>query len=83
MSQVPQQEVVMTQDGTFTSKLTLTNVTGGDTGEYFCTYNSSLELESSERRRLYIFVPGENLGLCTHPPSPLAMAPGEAQRSLQ
>ncbi|XP_010625467.1 platelet-derived growth factor receptor beta isoform X1 [Fukomys damarensis] len=61
MSQVPPQEVVMTQDGTFTSTLTLTNVTGGDTGEYFCTYNSSLELEPSERKRLYIFVPDPSM----------------------
>ncbi|KAM6149082.1 platelet-derived growth factor receptor beta isoform 1-T1 [Erethizon dorsatum] len=62
MSQIPEQEVVVTQDGTFTSMLTLTNVTGGDTGEYFCTYNSSLELEPSERKRLYIFVPDPSIG---------------------
>jgi platelet-derived growth factor receptor beta len=59
MSQVPQQQFTRTQNGTFSSMLTLTNLTGLDTGEYFCTYNSTLGLESSERERLYIFVPGK------------------------
>nr|XP_004664829.2 platelet-derived growth factor receptor beta isoform X1 [Jaculus jaculus] len=68
MFQVLQQEVAMTQDGAFSSRLTLTNVTGGDTGEYFCTYNSSLGPEPSERKRLYIFVPDSTMGfLPIHP----------------
>lgn len=45
VSQVPWQEAAMNQDGTFSSVLTLTNVTGGDTGEYFCAYNNSLDPE--------------------------------------
>ncbi|XP_006893811.1 PREDICTED: platelet-derived growth factor receptor beta [Elephantulus edwardii] len=57
LSQEPLQDMFKTPDGTFFSILTLTNVTGLDTGEYFCTYNGSHGLESSERRRLYIFVP--------------------------
>eukprot|EP00069_Balaena_mysticetus_P022588 bmy_14432T0 len=57
MSQKPPQEMTTTQDGTFSSVLTLTNVTGLDTGEYFCTYKGSHGLEASERKRLYIFVP--------------------------
>lgn len=59
MSQKPPQEMTTSQDGTFSSVLTLTNVTGLDTGEYFCTYKGSHGLEGSERKRLYIFVPGE------------------------
>ncbi|XP_006863938.1 PREDICTED: platelet-derived growth factor receptor beta [Chrysochloris asiatica] len=57
LSQEPPQEMTKTQDGNFSSMLTLTNVTGLDTGEYFCTYNGSHGLEPSERKRLYIFVP--------------------------
>lgn len=38
MSQKPPQEMTETQDGTFSSVLTLVNVTGLDTGEYFCGY---------------------------------------------
>lgn len=66
MSQKPPQEMTGTQDGTFSSVLTLANVTGLDTGEYFCTYKGSPGLEASERKRLYIFVPGEGPGLCAH-----------------
>lgn len=66
LSQVPPQKVARTQEGTFSSMLTLANVTGGDTGEYFCTYNSSLGLEPSERKRLYIFVPGKGSHLHGH-----------------
>ncbi|KAB0391822.1 hypothetical protein E2I00_014614 [Balaenoptera physalus] len=55
MSQKPPQEMTTTQDGTFSSVLTLTNVTGLDTGEYFCTYKGSQGLEASEQKRLYIF----------------------------
>ncbi|KAM9253681.1 platelet-derived growth factor receptor beta isoform 1-T1 [Dugong dugon] len=62
MSEKPLQEVVKTQDGNFSSMLMLTNVTGLDTGEYFCTYNDSHGLESSERKRLYIFVPDPTMG---------------------
>lgn len=62
MSQVPWQEAAMNQDGTFSSVLTLTNVTGGDTGEYFCVYNNSLGPELSERKRIYIFVPDPTMG---------------------
>ncbi|XP_042548025.1 platelet-derived growth factor receptor beta [Dipodomys spectabilis] len=57
MAKVPQQQLSKMQNGTFSSTLTLTNVTGLDTGEYFCTYNSSFGLESGDRKRLYIFVP--------------------------
>lgn len=66
MSQVPWQEAAMNQDGTFSSVLTLTNVTGGDTGEYFCVYNNSLGPELSERKRIYIFVPGKDTSLCAY-----------------
>lgn len=59
MSKQPPQEMVRTQDGNFSSILTLTNVTGTDTGEYFCAYNNSHELEAGEQKRLYIFVPGK------------------------
>lgn len=67
VSQVPWQEAAMNQDGTFSSVLTLTNVTGGDTGEYFCAYNNSLGPELNERKRIYIFVPGKDARLCAHP----------------
>lgn len=66
MSQVPWQEAAMNPDGTFSSVLTLTNVTGGDTGEYFCVYNNSLGPEFSERKRIYIFVPGKDTSLRAH-----------------
>ncbi|XP_066244569.1 platelet-derived growth factor receptor beta [Saccopteryx leptura] len=59
--QLPQ-EMTQTQDGNFSSILTLTNVTGMDTGEYFCTYNNSHELEAGEQTRLYIFVPDPTMG---------------------
>lgn len=59
MSKKLPQEMAKTQDGNFSSILTLTNVTGIDTGEYFCTYNNSHELEAGEQKRLYIFVPGK------------------------
>ncbi|XP_007941800.1 platelet-derived growth factor receptor beta [Orycteropus afer afer] len=62
LSREPLQEMVKTQDGNFSSMLTLTNVTGLDTGEYFCTYNDSHGLEPSERERLYIFVPDPTMG---------------------
>ncbi|KAG8504484.1 Platelet-derived growth factor receptor beta [Galemys pyrenaicus] len=61
MSQEPQQEMDKTQEGRFSSRLTLTNVTGLDTGEYFCTYKGSHGLEPGERKRLYIFVPDPNV----------------------
>lgn len=72
MSRQPPQEMGRTQDGNFSSILTLTNVTGTDTGEYFCAYNSSHELEAGEQKRLYIFVPGKALGLCSCPYSSTA-----------
>lgn len=59
MSQELPQEMAKAQDNTFSSVLTLTNLTGLDTGEYFCTYNDSHGLEPDERKRLYIFVPGK------------------------
>ncbi|XP_059554878.1 platelet-derived growth factor receptor beta [Myotis daubentonii] len=62
MSKQPPQEMGRTQDGNFSSILTLTNVTGTDTGEYFCAYNSSHELEAGEQKRLYIFVPDPTMG---------------------
>ncbi|XP_073932761.1 platelet-derived growth factor receptor beta isoform X3 [Castor canadensis] len=71
MSQVPQQQFTRTQNGTFSSMLTLTNLTGLDTGEYFCTYNSTLGLESSERERLYIFVPDPTMGFLPLEPEDL------------
>ncbi|XP_048667837.1 platelet-derived growth factor receptor beta [Marmota marmota marmota] len=71
LSQVPQQKVSRTQEGTFSSMLTLANVTGGDTGEYFCTYNSSLGREPSERKRLYIFVPDPTMGFLPMEPEDL------------
>ena len=70
MSKRPPQEMAMTPDGNFSSVLTLTNVTGIDTGEYMCTYNDSHELEADEQKRLYIFVPGEALA-CAHSLTPL------------
>ncbi|XP_029410088.1 platelet-derived growth factor receptor beta isoform X2 [Nannospalax galili] len=71
MSQVPSQKVAMTQDGNFSSMLTLTNVTGGDTGEYFCAYNNSLGPELSERKRIYIFVPDPTMGFLPVDPEEL------------
>lgn len=71
LSREPLQELTKTQDGTFSSMLTLTNVTGIDTGEYFCTYKGSQGLESGEQKRLYIFVPGKGPGLCVHSLTPL------------
>ncbi|KAM6224242.1 platelet-derived growth factor receptor beta [Rhynchocyon petersi] len=62
LSQEPLQDMVKTPDGNFLSVLTLVNVTGLDTGEYFCTYSGSHGLESSERKRLYIFVPDPTMG---------------------
>ncbi|XP_049503978.1 platelet-derived growth factor receptor beta isoform X1 [Panthera uncia] len=62
MSQKPLQKTAKNQDGTFSSTLTLTNVTGLDTGEYFCTYKNSLGPEPAERKRLYIFVPDPTMG---------------------
>lgn len=59
MSQELPQEMAKAQDNTFSSVLTLTNLTGLDTGEYFCTYNDSHGLDPDERKRLYIFVPGK------------------------
>nr|KAF6448335.1 platelet derived growth factor receptor beta [Rousettus aegyptiacus] len=59
--QLPQ-ELTETPDGNFSSVLTLTNVNGSDTGEYFCTYNDSHGLEDGEQKRLYIFVPDPNMG---------------------
>lgn len=63
MSKQPLQEMAKTQEGNFSSILTLTNVTGLDTGEYFCMYNDSHGLEDGEQKRLYIFVPGKVPGL--------------------
>ncbi|KAM9105412.1 platelet-derived growth factor receptor beta isoform 4-T7 [Megaptera novaeangliae] len=71
MSQKPPQEMTTTQDGTFSSVLTLTNVTGLDTGEYFCTYKGSQGLEASEQKRLYIFVPDPTVGFLPVDPEEL------------
>uniref|UniRef100_A0A8D0TTS6 receptor protein-tyrosine kinase n=1 Tax=Sus scrofa TaxID=9823 RepID=A0A8D0TTS6_PIG len=71
MSQKPPQEMTGTQDGTFSSVLTLANVTGLDTGEYFCTYKGSPGLEASERKRLYIFVPDPAVGFLPVDPEEL------------
>ncbi|XP_058136938.1 platelet-derived growth factor receptor beta isoform X2 [Dasypus novemcinctus] len=71
MSQELVQEMNETQDGTFSSVLTLTDVTGLDTGEYFCTYNSSHGLEPSEHKRLYIFVPDPTVGFLPTDPEDL------------
>ena len=49
MSQKPPQEMTETPDGTFSSVLTLVNVTGLDTGEYFCGYKGSHGLEIFQR----------------------------------
>ncbi|XP_054997344.1 platelet-derived growth factor receptor beta isoform X1 [Sorex araneus] len=62
MSQVPQQETAQTQNATFSSRLTLANVTGLDTGEYFCVSRGPGGPESGERTRLYIFVPDPTVG---------------------
>ena len=62
----------------------LVNVTGLDTGEYFCGYKRSHGLEASERKRLYIFVPGED-PWPVHFSSPALLSCrhlGEAQREL-
>lgn len=77
MSQVSWQETAVNQDGTFSSVLTLTNVTGSDTGEYICAYNNSLGPELGERKRIYIFVPGKDL---TWVPTP---APSSPRRIVQ
>ncbi|XP_020819867.1 platelet-derived growth factor receptor beta isoform X1 [Phascolarctos cinereus] len=53
--------VLESQDGTFSSILTLTNVTGFDTGEYICSYNGSQGLELSGQKRVYIFVPDSSV----------------------
>uniref|UniRef100_A0A8C0H3F0 Platelet derived growth factor receptor beta n=1 Tax=Chelonoidis abingdonii TaxID=106734 RepID=A0A8C0H3F0_CHEAB len=45
------------RDGTFSSTLTLWNVTGLDTGEYVCTYNQSQNQKHPERQAVYVFVP--------------------------
>uniref|UniRef100_A0A8D1IA95 Platelet-derived growth factor receptor beta n=1 Tax=Sus scrofa TaxID=9823 RepID=A0A8D1IA95_PIG len=71
MSQKPPQEMTETQDGMFSSVLTLANVTGLDTGEYFCTYKGSPGLEASERKRLYIFVPDPAVGFLPVDPEEL------------
>lgn len=71
LSQEPLQETAKTQDGTFSSMLTLTNVTGLDTGEYFCAYKGSHGLEPGERKRIYIFVPGKAPSLWAHSLTPL------------
>uniref|UniRef100_A0A8C3S8T8 receptor protein-tyrosine kinase n=1 Tax=Chelydra serpentina TaxID=8475 RepID=A0A8C3S8T8_CHESE len=49
------------RDGTFSSTLTLWNVTGLDTGEYVCTYNQSQNQKPAERRAIYVFVPDPSL----------------------
>lgn len=46
------------RDGVFVSNLTLRNVTGRHTGEYVCSYSPDQAPEPSERRALYIYVPG-------------------------
>ncbi|XP_040095515.1 platelet-derived growth factor receptor beta isoform X1 [Oryx dammah] len=71
MSQKPPQEMTKTQDGTFSSVLTLVNITGLDTGEYFCGYKGSHGLEASERKRLYIFVPDPSVGFLPVDPEEL------------
>lgn len=71
LSQEPWQEVAVNQDGTFSSVLTLSNVTGTDTGEYFCSYNGSQGLDPSERKRLYIFVPDPNMSFLPTEPEEL------------
>lgn len=82
MSKQPPQEMVRTQEGNFSSILTLTNVTGTDTGEYFCAYNNSHELEAGEQKRLYIFVPGKAPGLCSRPHSSTAGIWGSSGSAL-
>uniref|UniRef100_A0A8C8STV8 Platelet-derived growth factor receptor beta n=1 Tax=Pelusios castaneus TaxID=367368 RepID=A0A8C8STV8_9SAUR len=49
------------RDGTFSSTLTLWNVTGLDTGEYACTYNHSQNQRHAERKAIYVFVPDPSL----------------------
>ncbi|EMP24693.1 Beta-type platelet-derived growth factor receptor [Chelonia mydas] len=49
------------RDGTFSSTLTLWNVTGLDTGEYVCTYNQSQNQKHAERQAVYVFVPDPSL----------------------
>uniref|UniRef100_A0A8C0LZR8 Platelet-derived growth factor receptor beta n=1 Tax=Canis lupus familiaris TaxID=9615 RepID=A0A8C0LZR8_CANLF len=71
LSQEPLQKMARTQDGTFSSTLTLTNVTGLDTGEYFCTYKGSHGLEPDGRKRLYIFVPDPTMGFLPVDPEEL------------
>ncbi|XP_045855955.1 platelet-derived growth factor receptor beta isoform X2 [Meles meles] len=71
MSQELPQKMAKTQDGTFSSTLTLTNVSGIDTGEYFCAYKGSHGLEPGERKRLYIFVPDPTMGFLPVDPEEL------------
>ncbi|XP_075756655.1 platelet-derived growth factor receptor beta isoform X1 [Pelodiscus sinensis] len=54
------------RDGTFTSTLTLWDVTGLDTGEYACSYNHSQK--PMERKAVYVFVPDPSLVFL--PPGP-------------
>lgn len=62
MSQEPRQETTQTPNNTFSSRLTLANVTGLDTGEYFCVSKGSGGPEQGQRKRLYIFVPDPTMG---------------------
>ncbi|XP_044515798.1 platelet-derived growth factor receptor beta [Gracilinanus agilis] len=71
---IPQQTpppVLEAQDGTFSSILTLTNVTGLDTGEYVCSYNGSQGLEFGGQKRVYIFVPDPSVGFLPVDPEEL------------
>uniref|UniRef100_F6XAD2 receptor protein-tyrosine kinase n=1 Tax=Monodelphis domestica TaxID=13616 RepID=F6XAD2_MONDO len=71
---IPQQTpppVLEAQDGTFSSILTLTNVTGLDTGEYICSYNGSQGLEFGGQKRVYIFVPDPSVGFLPVDPEEL------------
>lgn len=51
---LPQQKTAKMQNDTFSSRLVLANVTGLDTGEYFC-------VSKFTRKRLYIFVPDPSM----------------------
>uniref|UniRef100_G3WXF7 receptor protein-tyrosine kinase n=1 Tax=Sarcophilus harrisii TaxID=9305 RepID=G3WXF7_SARHA len=63
--------VLEAQDGTFSSILTITNVTGLDTGEYICSYNGSQGLEFGGQKRVYIFVPDSSVGFLPVDPEEL------------
>uniref|UniRef100_A0A8C3HAK2 Platelet-derived growth factor receptor beta n=1 Tax=Chrysemys picta bellii TaxID=8478 RepID=A0A8C3HAK2_CHRPI len=68
------------RDGTFSSTLTLWNVTGNDTGEYVCTYNQS---QNQEKQAVYVFVPDPSIVfLPTGPEEPFVFITGYSEATI-